>query len=43
MISHEMKADEMVLPCSNTEEMRNEVRIPEEILSEILGVDGRIL
>jgi len=25
------------------EEMRNEVGIPEEILSEMVGVDGRIL
>jgi hypothetical protein len=38
-----MKEDEMVVPCSNMEEMRNEVGIPEEILSEMVGVDGRIL
>lgn len=43
IISHEMKEDEMVVPCSNMEEMRNEVGIPEEILSEMVGVDGRIL
>lgn len=43
IISHVMKEDEMVMPCSNVEEMRNEVRIPEEILSEMVGVDGRTL
>ena len=43
IISHEVKEDKMVVPCSNMEEMRNEVGIPEEILSEMVGVDQRIL
>jgi len=43
IISHEMKEDEMVVPCINMEEVRNEVRIPEEILYEMVVVDGRIL
>lgn len=42
IISHEMKEDEMVVPCSNMEKVRNEVGIPDEILSEIVVVDGRI-
>jgi len=43
IISHKMKEDEMVVPCSNMEEMRNGVGVPEEILSEMVGVDERIL
>lgn len=43
IISHEIKEDEMVEPCSNMGEMGNEIGTCEEIVSGMVGVDGRIL